>query len=260
VLADPRRASLRSRLAAREPLLGTIVALGDPALAEMTASGYDLVWLDAEHGALGVAEVQRLAIAARAAGAHVLARLPGPAPDRLPALLDAGVEGVVVPQVTGPEEVRELVERLRYPPRGRRGFGPRRSGDWGRVEGLRPRLEADLTLWVQVETAEAVQRAEEIARVDGVDVVMATTADLSVALGAPLDLGDPAVRAAVQRVRDAARGAGRPFGVAAFGDPDGPAGRLAAGADVLVWGSDVRCYAQAAAAARGAARTLLAAR
>ena len=59
-------AAIRSRLSARDLLVGTVLTLPDVALAELSASAFDFVWIDMEHGALGCADVQALAIAARA--------------------------------------------------------------------------------------------------------------------------------------------------------------------------------------------------
>src|SRR5688572_20848990 len=117
---------LRSRLIGREPCVGTVVTLADVALAELSATALDFVWIDLEHGALGPAEVQPLAIAARAGGAASLVRLGVAAPAVIGATLDAGVDGIVVPRVDSAAEAARVVEGLRHPPLGARGFAARR--------------------------------------------------------------------------------------------------------------------------------------
>src|SRR5919197_651800 len=116
-----------ARLRRREPMLGTVLTLPSVPLAELAAGPFDFVWIDLEHGALGAADVPSLAVAARSAGAGVFVRLPGPEPGDLAAILDAGVDGVVVPHVESAAGARRLVTRLRYPPRGTRGFAARRA-------------------------------------------------------------------------------------------------------------------------------------
>src|SRR4029079_5642750 len=82
-----------------QSVLGTVLTLPDVALAELTATHVDFVWIDLEHGALDRRHVARLAIAARSAGAESFARIGSAADATLGPVLDAGVDGVVVPMV-----------------------------------------------------------------------------------------------------------------------------------------------------------------
>lgn len=231
--------------------LGTVISLGDPVLAELACAPWDLVWVDLEHGALSTGDAQRLALAAQAAGCEAHARLPSVGFDALPALLDAGFDGVVAPRVDSAGEAAALVARLRYPPVGIRGYGPRRAGEFGRLDA------GEVTCTVQIESAAGVAAAAEIAAVDGVDAVVVGCSDLALALGAPGRLDDARLGVAVERVADVAHAAGVDFGLAGPAD----AGRLAAlaagRADLLVAGTDVRLYAAAVDFAAAALRTAL---
>ena len=146
------RSVLRSRLSAGELLVGTVVTLPDVGLAELTAYVADLVWIDMEHGALGPSDVQPLGIAARAGGATALVRLGGARDPALGAALDAGADGVVVPRVETADDAELVVRRLRYPPRGSRGFAARRACAYG----LEPVPAADPVCLVQVESETAL--------------------------------------------------------------------------------------------------------
>jgi 2-keto-3-deoxy-L-rhamnonate aldolase RhmA len=119
---DPIR--FAARLHGRDPLVGTVLTVPAVALAELLGERLDFVWIDPEHGGLGTADVQPLAIAARAAGCAAFVRLPSPDWPRLPAILDAGVDGVVVPRVESAADAGHLVERLRHPPLGSRPDDP----------------------------------------------------------------------------------------------------------------------------------------
>ena len=234
-------ASFRRRLAGGEPLLGTVVTLPDVGLAELSAGTLDLVWIDLEHGALGVADVQPLAIAARAAGAASLVRLGSAGDAAIAPALDAGVDGVVVPHVTSAAEAAQVVERVRYPPDGSRGFAARRASGYGRGEAPQPRP----VCMVQVESAAAVEDAAAIAAVDGVDALVVGCADLALALGEDPPLRSDGFRDAVAGVQRAAEAAGIASGIAG---PDDTAimVELAAGrSTVLVLAADVRIYARA---------------
>jgi 4-hydroxy-2-oxoheptanedioate aldolase len=234
-------ATLRSRIGAREPLVGTVLTLPDVALAELSASAFDFVWIDMEHGALGCADVQALAIAARAAGAASLVRVRDADDGAICSVLDAGVDGIVVPRVKGAHDAARVVERMSYPPAGSRGFAARRASSYGRQAGppSRPICMA------QVETGAAVGDAEGIAAVDGVDALVVGCADLALSLGSGTDPRSARFREAVTEVQQAADASGVASGIAG---PDDPAllAELAGGrSTVLVLAADVRIYARA---------------
>ncbi|MGH2944902.1 MAG: hypothetical protein ACRDPC_01280, partial [Solirubrobacteraceae bacterium] len=89
--------ALAERLRRGEPLIGTVLSLPGVALAELAASPFDLVWIDLEHGALSLGEAQELVVAAQGTGCAAAVRLPRWDWERLPAVLDAGVDAVVAP-------------------------------------------------------------------------------------------------------------------------------------------------------------------
>lgn len=250
-LVDPP-ARLTLRLRDGERLSGTILSLGDVALAELAATAFDHVWIDLEHGSLGARDVQSLAVAVQSTGACALVRLPRWDTEALPAILDAGVDGVVVPGIESADAMRALVERLRYPPAGRRGFGPRRAGGYGRTPRFWSSPGAEVACLAQIESAAGVEAAASIAAVDGVDALVVGCADLSFALGAPQDLEAPALREAVDRVRAACHAAGIAFGIAGSGDLMTLCELAGSSAQLLVYSADVRIYAQAMDEAAGA--------
>ena len=219
------------------PLIGTVLTLPDPVLAELLAAAFDLAWVDLEHAALTVAAVPALAVALCAADCRAEVRLPSWRSDALPPVLDAGVDGVVAPCVESADDAAAFVRRLRHPPLGDRGYGPRRAGGYGRGEPPLP------SCTVQIESAAGVEAAGAIAAVDGVDALVAGCADLALSVGSE-QLGD-----AVDRVRDAALGGSKRFGVAGA-----PPGLSHAGADFVIAAVDVRIYAAAADRAAREAR------
>jgi 4-hydroxy-2-oxoheptanedioate aldolase len=236
------REHLRERLRNGERLMGTVVSVPDAALTELVGERFDFVWIDLEHGQLSPRDVQVMAIAARAAGCAALVRLPHADAEPLPALLDAGVDGVVAPRVEDAATAKRLVRRLRYPPAGCRGVAPRRASCYGRE---RADAGPDPACVVQIESAAAVAEARAIAAVEGVDALIAGCSDLSADLGAPGRLDAPDLVEAVRSVQRAAAEAGLASGIA------GPAATPALSAlpvecsAVLVYSSDVRIYAQA---------------
>jgi 4-hydroxy-2-oxoheptanedioate aldolase len=247
------------RLRSRDLLFGTVVTEPSVALAELVAESVDFVWIDLEHGALAAGDVKPLAIACRAARAAVLVRLPGADGAGLGAILDAGVDGVVVPRIESAECAARLVERLRVPPRGSRGVAARRGSGYGRHgspgesgPGSGRRGSAgesgpglDPVCVAQIESPLGVEAAADIAAVDGVDALVLGCADLSYSLGEEGRLRSGAVTNAVEHVQHAAAAAGIPSGIAG---PDDPAllAELAGGrSSILIFSADVRMYARA---------------
>jgi 2-keto-3-deoxy-L-rhamnonate aldolase RhmA len=247
---------LRSRLIARELCLGTVVTLPDVALAELSASAVHFVWIDLEHGALGPAELQPLAIAARAARAASLVRVSPGTHAGVGAALDAGVDGIVVPRVDTAAEAAQVVEHLHHPPHGSRGSAARRASDYGRAPGSARRP----LCMVQVESVAAVEEAEAMATVDGVDALVVGCADLALDLGHDTDLSSERFREAVTEVQRAAEEAGVASGIAGPDDPALLAELAGWRSTVLVLAADVRIYARALDAGMGRLRRELALR
>jgi 2-keto-3-deoxy-L-rhamnonate aldolase RhmA len=226
------------------------VSLPDVALAELTASAADFVWIDLEHGALCARDVAPLAIAARAAGAGCLVRVSADDPALGPAL-DAGVDGVVLPRVETPSQAEAAVERLRYPPRGSRGLAARRASAYG----LDPRGEPeDPVCMVQVESARAVAAAEAIAAVEGVDALVVGCSDLALDMGVDPGTGSGELRDAIARVQRSCAATRRVSGVAGPDDPDLLTELAGGRSALLVLGADVRIYARALGDAIGRPR------
>jgi 4-hydroxy-2-oxoheptanedioate aldolase len=241
-----------ARLRALQPLIGTVVTVPDVGLAELTAGPVDFIWIDLEHGALGIGDVQPLAVGARAARAAALVRLADAADAGT--VLDAGVDGVVAPRVETPADAERLVERLRHPPRGSRGVAARRGRDYGR----RASPVAEPACMVQIESRRGVDRAAEIAAVDGVDALVVGCADLSHSLGEESRLDSPVMTDAVEHVHLAAASAGIASGIAGPDDPAALADLGGGRASVFLLAADVRTYARALDTAVGALRRELA--
>lgn len=221
-------------------LVGTVLSLAGAFYAELLARHFDFVWIDLEHAALGVTEMQDAVIGVQAAAASALVRVPPDVP--FSPILDAGADGIVMPRVRSAHDAQEIVRRLRHAPEGTRGYGPRRLAVF-------PRTEPPACV-LQIEDLAGVHASGEIARVAGVDALVIGLADLSFELGEPLTLDAPRLRSAVDEVRSAAAAGGVRFGIAGL-TADDAAG---AAADIVVVSSDVRLVDGALAAVARTAR------
>lgn len=209
--------SLRSRLQEGEVVWSAQLTWQHPGLAEALGRlGFDAVVVDAEHSAFDEGTLQDVVRAAECAGADVVVRTPRTGPD-LSRLFDAGIAGVQIPFARSVDQVRSVIDAVKYPPAGCRSVGRVRALDWGLgPEGWLPRTRRsnDATCIIaQVEDDDGVRAARGMLGLEHVDGLIVGVADLAQGLGHIDDLTHPEVRAAVDRVREECRRAGKPLGV-----------------------------------------------
>jgi 4-hydroxy-2-oxoheptanedioate aldolase len=234
--------TFRDALAATErPLAGIWVCTGSPLVAEICAgAGMDWILIDMEHSPNGLESVLSQLQSVAAYPVTPVVRVPIGDVVTIKQVLDLGAQNILVPMVSSADDARSAVEAVRYPPRGRRGVGSSlsRSARWNRVDDYLASADAHVSLFVQIETAEGVDAAADIAAVDGVDGIFVGPADLSASMGLLGQQTHPDVTAAVRRTFDAVRSAGKPVGVNAF-DPAVAQSYLDAGAAFVLVGADV---------------------
>lgn len=231
-------------------LIGMWLSTGSTVNAEICAgSGVDWLLIDMEHGPITHVDVLRQLQVIAAYEVPAVVRVPVNDAVIIKQVLDTGAQNLLVPMVSSADEARAAVAAVRYPPEGVRGVGSAlaRSGRWGRIAGYVQNASETVSLFVQIESADAVAAASEILAVDGVDGVLVGPADLSASMGMPGQQGHPEVVASVHRVFEAAHAAGKKVGVNAF-DPAAADAYLEAGADFLSASADVTLLARGAEA------------
>ena len=179
------------------------LAINSPVSAEMMAkAGWDTVTIDTQHGMIDLGQAMTMIQTVSGAGAIPLVRVPWNDPVYIKRALDIGVMGIMVPYVQNAEEARAAVSACRYPPRGIRGVAPHagRCSRWGaRLDEYRKAWPKQLLLMCQIETEEAVKNIDEIAAVDGVDMLFLGPSDISASAGHMLDMVHPEVNALMER-------------------------------------------------------------
>jgi 2-keto-3-deoxy-L-rhamnonate aldolase RhmA len=197
----------RERLRAGQVLLGTCVTFGDIAVTDALCEDADFLWIDMEHSALTLAEVQQHIIATKGTNTTPLIRVPWNDPVLIKPILDMDAAGVIVPMVRTAEEARQAVASCRYPPAGVRGFSPRRPTNYMRVGGPDVCKEIDETVLciVQIEHIDAVNNLDAILAVPGLDGIAVGPADLAASMGHIGDPAHPEVVAQVKKIFNRAR-------------------------------------------------------
>jgi 2-keto-3-deoxy-L-rhamnonate aldolase RhmA len=244
--------SIKRRVRAGELVLGTMISeVRNPNIAYLLAqAGFEFLIVDNEHGTYSSEAVSSIIAAARGGGIAVIVRVPEIRREAILKPLDSGAAGLLVPQVDTPEQAREIVRHAKYPPEGRRGAALRRAHSlYAEVDAAEylARANEDTLLAVQAETPEAIENAERIAAVEGIDCLFAGPFDLSVALGIPGQLQHPREIAAIEAMLEACRKHGKAGGILGF--DVAPLGAwIEKGMRFVAYSSDVSLLADAAAA------------
>jgi 4-hydroxy-2-oxoheptanedioate aldolase len=198
--------ALRRRLADGDTTLGTFVGMASATATEVcAAAGADWVLIDLEHGAGSEDVIRDSVLAAGSYGVPTVVRVESGARIRIGRVLDQGAAGVMVPRVEKPDDLVDVLSHLRYPPHGDRGVATyNRSCRWGLDRSPLTDPPQNTLGVIQIETLAALDAVDEIAALDGVDVLFIGPLDLSFALGVPLQFDSPEFVAATGRVLDAA--------------------------------------------------------
>jgi 4-hydroxy-2-oxoheptanedioate aldolase len=249
------RGALRARVASGEKTLGTFIGTASAVTAEVcAAAGSDWLVLDLEHGSGGEDLVGGVVLAAASYGVPTVVRVESAVRIRLGRVLDLGAAGVMLPRLDTSSDVREALRHLRYPPDGDRGVATyNRAHRFGLDTTALKSANDEVLGVVQIESVRAVEQVEQIAALDGTDVLFVGPRDLSHDLGVPGDYQAATYLAALDRVRAAADRYGKAGGLVV---PDGAtaAARLQEGWRFVAVGSDSTLLAAAATAEFARAR------
>ena len=205
--------AFRARLRAGETVIGSFVNLGSPLTTEiMGIAGFDWLVLDLEHGAGNEVALLTQLQALSAADTAAIVRVEGIDLPRFMHALDLGADGVLVPRLRSVEDARRCVEYCRYA--GLRGVARyNRSWHWGLSGRSLADADAETVCAVQIETREALEAVDEIAAVDGVDVLFVGPSDLAHALELHGPPDDPELVDAAAAVAAAAQAHGKTAGI-----------------------------------------------
>jgi 4-hydroxy-2-oxoheptanedioate aldolase len=211
-----RHNETKARLRKGERVYGCFVRYADPALTELLAlQGFDFLVLDGEHGTMEPRDCENMVRAAELRGPAPIVRVPANRPEVILRFLDTGALGVHVPLVESGGEADAAVRAIKYSPRGARGLAGVRAASFG-AEPLGDYAAAaneETLVVIQIETRAALDRVDEIANVDGVDVVFVGPTDLSQAFGVTGQLAHPRLEEAYDAIAAAVAASPAALGV-----------------------------------------------
>ncbi|MCH8922151.1 MAG: aldolase [Planctomycetes bacterium] len=241
---------VKAKLRAGEAAWGTFVfEFNTTGIARIAAeAGAEFVLFDMEHTGWSIETIRTL-MATTPASVVPLVRVPAADYHFIARVLDVGAMGIMVPMVESTEQAKQIVRAAKYPPQGRRGaaFGiahdDYRGGD---IMQTIASANREQLLIAQIETVAGLESVEQIAAVEGIDVLWIGQFDLTSSLGIPGQFDSPAFKQAVERVSRACQDHGKTAGFMSL-STDEAERMLSAGFKMQAIGGDLWLYQQALA-------------
>lgn len=220
--------------------MGTFLGLGSPHVTELLAhAGFDWLVLETEHSAVDAPQVETMLMAMSGTDTTPIVRVTRDDPIEIQRALDIGGMGVLVPMLRTANEVARVVEATRYPPVGKRGFGPLRASRYAHdYDDYLARANDHIIVAMILETKDAVENLDEIAAVPGLDVIFLGLYDLCLSYGRnPIEMPHPESDAAIERALEVGKKYDVAIGTGA-GTPKEVQKRLAEGFSFVSYSTD----------------------
>jgi 4-hydroxy-2-oxoheptanedioate aldolase len=240
-----RKSKTLARIRAGEPVKSCVLGHFIPAyVCHAARAGYDCIWLDMEHRAQTVREIQALLAFSHLYDIDIMLRPPTLEKTALYRYLEDGAAGLMIPHVSTAEKARMLVDAVKFPPIGDRGLdnaGLDADFHIHDADEYVAWANKETFLTVQIETPEAVRNVDAIAAVEGVDVLFVGPGDLGLRLR---QSGEMTLDEAWEAVAAACKKHGKAFGGPTIGQ-DEMKKRHAQGAQYLVASSEFHGWSTA---------------
>jgi 2-keto-3-deoxy-L-rhamnonate aldolase RhmA len=199
------RKRLKQKLRNREKVTACWTSIGHPSISEIfTRTGADFLGIDIEHSTISQEQSQRIIAACQANGMVCLPRIASHNGEMIKRLLDSGADGLIVPMVSTPTEVAQIIEWAKYTPIGNRSYGIARGQGYGfDFEEHTATWNDSSIIIIQIESIQAVENIDKLLGFGEVDGVMIGPYDLSGSLKVPGQIDHPLVVEAGKKVMDA---------------------------------------------------------
>tara|TARA_B100000678_G_scaffold56049_1_gene45006 strand:- start:635 stop:1429 length:795 start_codon:yes stop_codon:yes gene_type:complete len=237
-----RTSIIKRKLKDGKPALLTQLHLTDASIFEMVSvMGFDGIWMDLEHHSYSLETAGNFIRATRVGSADTLARTAKGEFMRMGRLLEMGAQGIMYPRCSNASEAAEVVRWAKFAPLGERGFdGAGADAFYTGIpmdEYVRDANEETFVV-IQLEDPKAIEQAEAIAAVEGVDVIMLGPADFSVLSGIPGQFDHPSIEKSLNKIAQAAANAGKHWASTAA-DANSAKGLLQRGAGMILHNADI---------------------
>jgi len=208
-----RSNKLKDRIATGETIVNAWLAIPSSYSAEgIGQAGFHSVTVDLQHGMLGFSDALHMLQAISATPATPLVRVPELNNGSIMRLLDAGAYGIICPMISTADDARELVAACRYPPMGKRSFGPARGLLYGGQDYVAKANDFIMAI-PMIETLDAIENIDEIMGVAGIDMIYIGPNDLAFSMDGSVDFPRPESEAAISHVLERAQSKGCSTGI-----------------------------------------------
>lgn len=236
------RKTLKDKLRNREQLFAGWVSYSHPSITETFArAGFDFIFIDMEHSTISIEQGQRIIAASQFEGVPCIPRPVSHSNDYLKPLLESGADGLLIQMVETYEQVRSLINNVKYPPVGKRTYGVNRAQAYGfDFDEYINNWNETSTFLLQIESIAGVENIEELLSFDEVDGVMIGPLDISGSLGVPGQTNHPLVIEASKKVITACERFGKSCGTqVADANPNSVEALFELGYNFAILGSDL---------------------
>ena len=210
--------NLKQKLQSGQKIVGTMLrTVRNPAICHLAKnSKLDFIMCDCEHSVYTMETLHDMFVLGNALGLGCYLRVPNGTKEQISLALDCGATGVMVPMVETVEQAQMVVQSAKYQPIGNRGFtavGAHTAFKGGAAAGIMQEANDTVIVIAQAETKLAVDNADKIAAIEGVDALLIGPNDLSISLGIPGDFMNPIQLEAIATVAAACKKHGKIFGI-----------------------------------------------
>lgn len=194
---------IKTKMKNGEPVIGTFVRMNSISMEILGRSGFDFAIIDVEHGVHTMEDVSNMIRAAKSVGMSAVVRVPGTEPVNAMRALDAGADGVQIPQLTNMEQIKAVASACRYHPMGMRGMCNYVAATGYSTIPFDEHMESsnrEVLLAIHIENAWAAEQIDAILEIPGIDVIFCGPNDMSESLGVPGQMSHPKVTALLDKV------------------------------------------------------------
>ena len=177
---------IRKKLQKRKTVISSWSQISNPNLTEILCNkNFDCLTFDFEHGLFNISDLPNLLRVAEIKNKATFVRLPNKNIEICKQVLDAGVDGIIIPNITNESELKKIININLLPPKGNRGVGFSRSNKFGKEFNKYIKSKVDPMIIAMIEDIKAIKNLNKILEVDNLDCILIGPYDLSASMGIP---------------------------------------------------------------------------
>ena len=193
---------IKKKLQRRKTVISSWSQISNPNLAEILCNkNFDCLTFDFEHGLFNITDLPNLLRVAEIKSKATLVRLPNKNLEICRQVLDAGVDGIIIPNISSELELKKIININLLPPKGKRGVGFSRSNKFGKEFNKYIKSKTDPIIIAMIEDIKAIKNLDKILMVKNLDGILIGPYDLSASMGIPGKFKNIKFKKAVEHIK-----------------------------------------------------------